>query len=302
MKFSPFYYQIKHKVFIFTPMKKVILGLTFLIASYSAFSQQTEAYGPFINFNVYGYKSNLFNSDDFRADSFQTYSMTPSFAASIERGRLYENGFSYSVGLQFGTNNQKYVGAHTNYNYKLTANTKASFLKVPLTLAHQTRNDKKLKFLYSIGLFYSLNTGYSDVIQLDYLDINAADFTTTITKKGYETKNNKDTFKTSYDFENSPVNSHGFGALAGVGISYRVASRTELMVNLKGEFQFSNMESTDENLWTPTGSTTGTPELKHLYGNYAKYMSNSGAYRRAATHPFNIGLNIGLRFYLYSFQ
>lgn len=283
-------------------MKKVFLGLALLLASYTGFAQETEAYGPFINFNVYGYKSNLFNSDDLRADSFQAYAITPSFGASIERGRLYENGFSYAIGLQFGTNNQKYTGEHKDYPYKLKATTKASFIKVPLTLAHQTRNDKKLKFMYSLGVFYSLNTGYSDVIELDYIDPLAADFTTTITKKGIDTKNNKDTNKTSYLFENSPINTHGFGALGGVGISYRVASRTELMVNLKGEFQFTNMESTDENLWTPTGSTTGTPELKHLYGNYAKYMNGAGAYRRAGTRPFNIGLNIGLRFYLFSFQ
>lgn len=273
-----------------------------LLVSFSGFAQETEAYGPFINFNVYGYKSNLFNSDDLRADSFQTYSMTPSFGASIERGRLYENGFSYAIGLQFGTNNQKYTGTHTNYPYKLTATTKTSFIKVPLTLAHQTRNDKKLKFMYSLGLFYSLNTGYSDQIVLDYIDPLLPDYTTSITKKGIETKNNKDTNKTSYVFENNPINTHGFGALGGIGISYRVASRTELMVNLKGEFQFTNMESTEENLWTPSGSTTGTPELKHLYGNYAKYMVAPGAHRRAGTRPFNIGLNIGLRFYLFTFQ
>lgn len=283
-------------------MKKVILGFALLLGSLSSFAQETEAYGPFINFNVYGYKSNLFNSDDVRADSFQTYAITPSFAASIERGRLYENGFSYSVGLQFGTNNQKYKGAHKDYAYTLKATTKSSFIKVPLTLAHQTRNDKKLKFMYSLGVFYSLNTGYSDVIELDYIDPLLPDYTTSITKKGIDTKNNKDTNKTSYTFENSPVNTHGFGALGGVGISYRVKSRTELMVNLKGEFQVTNMESPDENLWTPSGSTTGTPELRRHYGNYAKYMNGTGAWRRAATHPFNIGLNIGLRFYLYSFQ
>ena len=283
-------------------MKKVILIALLFVMGFKGFAQETEAYGPFINMNLYGYKSNLFNSDDLRADSFQKYSFTPSFAGSIERGYLYENGFSYSIGFQFGTNSQKYTGADASYPYKLKATTKSSFFKIPLTFSHQTRNDKKLKFLYSLGFYYSLNTAYSDVIEYDYIDPNAADVTTTINKKGLNSKNTKDTFKTSYTFDNSPINAHGLGVLGGAGISYRIKSRTELLINLKGEFQVTNMENTDETLWTPTGSTPGTPRLNHLYGNYAKYMGNSNAYRRAATHPFNIGLQIGLRFYLFSFQ
>lgn len=302
LEIDNFMYHFSRIRIIFTHMKKIATLLGFAFTFFSAYSQETEAYGPFININVYAYKSNLFNSDDLRADSFQKYSITPGFAGSIERGYLYDNGFSYSLGLQFGTNNQKYTGADPNYAYKLTATTKTSFIKVPLTLAHQTRNDKKLKFLYSLGFFYSLNTSYSDQIELDYTNSLLADYTTNITKKEITTKNSLDTAKSSYSFEHKPVNTHGFGALAGAGLSYRLKSRTELMVNLKGEFQFTNLENTDENLWTPTGNTPGTANYKPLYGNYAKYMTGAGAARRAGTRPFNLGLNIGLRFYLFSFQ
>lgn len=271
------------------------------LAGFVSKAQQTEAYGPFINLNVYGYKSNLFNSDDFRADSFQTYSMTPGFAGSIERGYLFENGFSYALGFQFGTNNQKYQGAHTSYPYKMTATSKSSFIKLPLTFAYQSRNDKKLKFMYSVGFYYSLNTGYTDEIVLDYIDPTAADYTTKITKKDMVTTNSKDTTKTSYAFDKKPVKSHGLGVLGGAGLSYRLKPRTELMVQVKTEFQFTNTESNEEILLTPKGSTPGSPELKHVYGNYAKYMTQPGFYRRAATHPFNLGLTIGLRCYLFTF-
>ena len=72
------------------------------------------------------------------------------------------------------------------------------------------------------------------------------------------------------------------------------------MVQARTEFQFTNMENNEEILLTPK-SGTGVSELKHLYGNYAKYMTQPGFYRRAATRPFNFGLQIGLRFYVFTF-
>ena len=287
-------------MFTFTRMRKILTLLLLALGTATAQAQQTEAYGPFYNINFYGYKSNLFNSDDLRADSFQAYAFTPGFAGSLETGYLYDNGFSYSLGIQFGTNNQKYTGSDRFYPYTLTATTKSSFLKVPLVFSHQSMNDKKLKFMYSVGFFYSLNTGYSDEIVLDYTDANLPDYTTKITKKEMVTTNNKDTVKSSYLLDRRPVNTHGLGAIAGAGISYRLASRTELMVQARTEFQFTNMENNEEILMTPK-SGTGVSELKHLYGNYAKYMTQPGFYRRAATRPFNFGLQIGLRFYVFTF-
>jgi hypothetical protein len=282
-------------------MKKVVFLLAVVFSTLVSVAQQTEAYGPFYGLNVYGYKSNLFNSDDFRADSFQTYSMTMSFAGSFEYGYLYDNGFAVSGGLQWGTCNQNYKGADQEYLYKLTANTKTSYLKIPLTFSHQTRNGKKFKFIYSVGFFYSLNTGYSDKIVLDYNDPNVADYETTISKKTISTKNTKDTFKTSYALDYKQYKTHGLGALAGLGFSYRLKERMEFITQLKGEFQFTDAENSDEILYTPTGSTPGNPLLRRTYGNYAKYMSNNQAYKRAATHPFNLGLSLGLRFYVFSF-
>lgn len=292
--------MVRAKVFTFTTMRKILTLLFIAMSTASAQAQQSEAYGPFYNINFFGYKSNLFNSDDLRADSFQAYALTPGFAGSLEKGYLYDNGFSYSLGIQFGTNNQKYTGSNRFYPYSLTATTKSSFLKIPLVFSHQSMNEKKLKFMYSVGFFYSLNTGYSDEIVMDNTDANLPDYTTKITKKEMVTTNNKDTMKSSYLLDHSPVSVHGFGAIAGAGISYRLASRLELVMQARTEFQFTNMEYNDEILLTPKAGT-GSAELKHLYGNYAKYMTQPGFYRRAATRPFNLGLQIGLRFYAFTF-
>lgn len=281
-------------------MRKILTLLLLAAGAATTQAQQSEAYGPFYNINFYGYKSNLFNSDDLRADSFQAYAFTPGFAGSLEKGYLYDNGFSYSLGIQFGTNNQQYTGSDRYYSYTLKASTKSSFLKVPLVFSHQSMNGRKLKFIYSVGFFYSLNTGYSDEIVMDNTDANLPDYTTKITKKELVTTNNKDTVKNSYKIDHSPVNVHGLGAIAGAGISYRLASRVELIAQARTEFQFTNMEYNDEILLTPS-SGTGSAELKHLYGNYAKYMTQPGFYRRAATRPFNLGLQIGLRFYAFTF-
>jgi hypothetical protein len=283
-------------------MKKVSILFFILVATFAAQAQQTEAYGPYYGVNIFVNKSNLFNSDDLRTDSFQKYKMTPSVSGSVEYGYLYDNGFSVSLGLQWGTANQKYTGEDIYLPYKMTATTKSSYLKIPLLFNHQTRNDKKFKFMYTLGFFYSLNTGYSDKIVLDYIDPNSADFETNITKKGIETTNTKDTNKTSYTFDQSVVRSSGLGAIVGAGISYRLKERTEFTMQIKSEFQFNNSENSDEILFTPTGSTTGNPLLHRVYGNYAKYMNvNNTNYGRATTHPFNVGITLGLRFYVFTF-
>ena len=289
--------------FTFTLMKKITILFALLVSGFASQAQITEAFGPFYNVNVFVNKGNLFNSDDLRVDSFQKYAITPAFAGSLEYGRLYDNGFSYSIGLQFGTCGQKYTGVDSAYPYTLNATTKSSFLKVPLTFSHQTRNDKKLKFMYSLGFFYGLTLAYTDKISMDYTDANLPDYETTITKDKIVTTSAKDTTKRSYALDASPVNKHGLGALGGVGVSYRIKPRTEFIAQVKGEFQFTDLENDTEILHTPTDGTAGVTQLNYVYGNYAKYMNaNSSNFRRAATHPFNLGLTIGLRFYVFTFQ
>lgn len=284
-------------------MKKIIL-----IAIFAFVSCQTNAqdlYGSFYGLHLYAYKSNLFNSDDLRADSFQTYKFTPGIAGSFEYGYLYENGFSISGGLQFGTNNQKYSGSDNKIPYTMTATSKLSFLKIPLIMGKQALNDKKMKFLYTWGFYYAYNTGYSDYMMLDYGDSKIKNYEQNLSSNTYTSNLVGDTNKVTYDMSKRPYKRSSWGALASVGFNYRIGKKTDFVLQVKGEYSISNIEVNDEVEFTPTGSTaiTEKPKLSHAFGDYAKYMTSGvGNYNRAATHPFNIGLSFGIRHYLFHFD
>nr|MBP6316331.1 hypothetical protein [Chitinophagaceae bacterium] len=281
-------------------MKKLILFSLMLI---TGFWVSAQVYGPFYGVNLYVYKSNLFNSDDFRADSFQKYTFTPGFAGNFEYGYLSESGFSVATGLHFGTNNQNYKGSDPYYMYTMTANTKMSFLKIPLIFGMQKVTDKKLKLLYTLGFYYAYNTGYSDKIVLDYTNANIKNTQQTIKKEVETNTIVGDTFKSVYTMDKRPYARHGLGATAGLGITYRLKQKMDFVAQFKGEFQITNAENTAEFRYTPVQPTPGLPSNRHTYGNYAKYMVNTKSnYNRAGTHPFNIGLTLGIRMYLFDFD
>ncbi len=279
-------------------MKKLLLTLTSIMMMLAAQAQLTEIYGPYYGGSLFVNKGNLYNSDDYRADSFQKYQLTPNFAGQLELGYLFENGFSIAGCVQFATCNQKYKGADPYYAFTLTANTKSSFIKLPFIISHQTRNDKLLKFIYSVGFYYALTLGYSDQYTIDAIDPASADFTTSISKGLMTTTNSLTKDKTSYAIRDNIFNTHGLGALAGAGISYRFKEKVEFIAQFRTEMHLTNVENTSENVVSPTDGTPGFPQYKNLYGNYAKYMSvPDNNYRRAQTRPINMGINLGLRFY-----
>lgn len=285
-------------------MKKIWLALLCLI---SAGASQAQIYGPYFGASVFINKSNLFNSDDFRADSFQHYQITPGFAGSFDFGYLYESGFSIQSGLQFGTCNQKYVGEDNYYTYDLKGTTKTSYLKIPVVFGIEKMTDRRLKFLYNVGFYYALNTGYSDSWTLTNKipDAKGNKMVQSYTVKNDEMSynNSMDTsLKYSYALDKRPYQRHGLGVLAGVGVRYQLKEKLDLVAQLKGEFTFTNAEITQEVRFTPINDPTEFPKNGHVYSNYAKYMNDPNKnWNRAATHPFNVGLQLSLRYYIFDF-
>jgi len=284
-------------------MKKFIL-----VAIVIAIGMQVSAqvYGPFYGANVFVNKSNLFNSDDLRADSFQTYKMTPSFAGNFEIGYLYQNGLSIATGIQYGTCNQKYAGADNYYPYNLTGTTKTSSIRIPVIFGIQKMNDKKLKFLYTVGFYYSYNTAYSDKWELtNKVPINNVTQTQTYTVKddiiSYENNINKQA-NYSANLDKRPYQRHGLGALGSVGIKYQLKEKLEFIAQLKCEFTVTNAEITEEIRFIPINDPLSFPYSGHVFQNHAKFMDDKNSnWNRASTHPFNLGISVGVRYYLFDF-
>lgn len=285
-------------------MKKLILIVFVAICSLQVSAQ---IFGPFYGVNLYVNKSNLFNSDDLRADSFQSYKMTSSFAGNFEYGYLYESGFSVATGIQFGSCNQSYKGSYNSYTQDLTASTKMSFIKIPVIFGIQKNNDKKMKFLYTVGLFYSYNTKYSDTWEytdkVAILGVTHKD-TYTLTDDVLTYSNNTNsTLNSSYSLSKRPYQRHGFGTSASIGFRYQMKGKMEFIGQLKGEFTLTNAETTEETRFTPVKAPTNTFGYSgHAFSNYAKYMFDPNSnWNRASTHPFNLGISLGIRYYLFDF-
>lgn len=281
-------------------MKKKLLILLSVALGFQAQAQLKEIYGPFYSGSVFVNKGNLFNPDDLRADSFQAYALTPNVGLQFDYGYLFDNGISVSGGLHYSTCNQKYTGSASSYAYTLNGTTNASFIKIPITFSHQTRNDKLFKFIYSAGFFYAYTMGYKDQYSFDYKADNVATLTTTITQKEMTQVLEGKSEKAVYALRDNVFHRHNIGALVAAGISYRFKERWELISQVRSEIFMSNVENINQNVVTPAENTPGYAQYAYVYGNYAKYMRSSNLNdRRSATRPFNLGLSIGLRKYVF---
>ncbi len=287
-------------------MKNIYLSLALLLSTVSSAFSQVEQSGPFIGGNGFIYKSNLYNAHDAATDSVQKYSITMGFSGGFDFGYKSLNGISISSGISFGTSNQNYKSNDTIFGdiLKFTANSKMTFVKIPLILSMQTRNDKPLKAFYSLGLFYSYNSGYSETINWDYTYNNfSPDLTTTIKKQSIENKYDKDTNKYVSNLSERPYRRHGWGAIMAMGASKRFNKNSEWFLQAKIEYQISSSENNDEIIFTPAAGSKDTKRVGHVWGNYAKYMhKKEGNYNRPATHPFNLGITFGIRYFLWDFE
>ncbi len=287
-------------------MKKLSLSLLVLFVFSLKSIAQIEQYGPFVGGTAFVYKSNLYNAQDLHADSVQKYAFTPGFGVSFDFGHKYLNGISISSGISFSTSNQNYKGKDTIIGDVVTfsAKTKMSYLKIPLIFSMQTRNDKKAKAYYSLGVFYSYNTGYSETSTLNYEHNNFyRDQTTTISKKSVTTKYDKDTNSYVSNISERPYQHHGWGAIMALGASKRYSKKGEWFIQTKIEYQISSSENNDEMVFTPAVGSKDTRHVGHVWGNYAKYMHTTlSNYNRSATHPFDLGLSFGIRYYLFDFE
>ena len=286
-------------------MKKLYVSVLLLSVFSLKSIAQIEQYGPFVGASAFVYKSNLYNAQDLHADSVQNYAITPGFGVSFDFGRKFLNGISISSGLSFSTSNQNYKGKDPVIGDAVTfsAKTKMSYLKIPLIFSMQTRNDKKAKAYYSLGVFYSYNTGYSETSTLNYDKNVYPDQTTTISKQTVTTKYNNDTNSYVSNISARPYQRHGWGAIMALGASKRYSKNGEWFIQTKIEYQISSSENNDEMVFTPAKGSKDTRHVGYVWGNYAKYMRSANSnYNRSATHPFNLGLSFGIRYYLFDFE
>ncbi|HNF71621.1 MAG TPA: outer membrane beta-barrel protein [Chitinophagaceae bacterium] len=286
-------------------MKKTGLALTFLLAFITG-QAQIEQYGPYIGLNVFGYKSNLYNAEDLASDSVQKYKMTFGFSGGFDFGYRALNGISISSGISFGTCNQNYSSTDSIVGdiVAFKATTKMSYLKIPVVVTMQTRNEKPVKAYYSLGLFYSYNTGASDEATWDYTH-NAFSPDLTLNIKGETIEKLYSNDKTKYEAKvnERPYRRHGWGGIFALGLSKQYSKKGEWFAQAKIEYQISSSENTDELTYTPTPGSMEPRRTDHVWGNYAKFMpDNTSAYSRPATHPYCLGINIGIRRYLYDFD
>jgi hypothetical protein len=125
----------------------------------------------------------------------------------------------------------------------------------------------------------------------------------TIDKFTIENEFSGDTSTYISEVEDRPYRRHGWGAVMAMGLSKQFNKNAEWFVQAKMEYQISNSEFNEETLFTPASGSSDKRKLGHVWGNYAKYMHRANSnYNRPFTHPFNIGVTFGIRYYLFDFE
>jgi hypothetical protein len=153
-------------------------------------------------------------------------------------------------------------------------------------------------------LYYGYNATFSEEANWEYEYNNSyRDRTMTIDKETIETKYAGDTNKYVATIDDRPYKRHSWGAILGMGASKRMNKNTEGFVQFKIEYQISSSENTEETVFTPTKGSKETKRTGYVWGNYAKYMHGANSnYNRPATHPFNMGITFGIRYYLFDLE
>jgi len=259
--------------------------------------------GIVVGINGFGYKSNLYNHYDFKADKSLDYVRSYGTSFGVEIGYQLEKAYIISINPKTSKVNQDYIGKSLDAfgdEYKTTINSNLSYLSIPLTL-QKTYGEGKLKFNLSGGIQYWKLLKYREFYSRDYTSEPQYGFTRIIEKDQYEFYKN---ITASNPHAKATMNKYlykknNFGLNVGAGTSFPITNNFQVYVKLNAEYSLFDIEYKDTIMLKANdiGSSWLTGSFLPL-GIAQKYtpVSNLNADKRENTHIFNLGLMLGLRF------
>lgn len=291
-------------------MKKQILGLLALFVCHTSMAQydysangrnDAPVLGMQWGLAGGGFTSMLTNRDDIAADKrLDPQMMNFSYAAGVEGIYWFQRTVGFGGQLLYWNGGAKYLGDDTLTKLKLTAQTKMTYIKLPLMFYFKSYNryypNRRTRFNAMFGPYVSVLQSFTDKSTFKNDDIGFKT-ETTIDNGGYK----EDGLKAKID--GSVYKPFDLGFSFGFGVEARLWRRTVVALTLRTDIGIIDVEDKRERKLKFENDTTNY-SFKYWDGLYAKYNSPNALDKlagfqanRPATKNFSLGAFLSIRKY-----
>jgi hypothetical protein len=291
-------------------MKKQILGLLTLFVCQGAFAQydyspngrnDAPVLGMQWGLTGGGFTSMLTNRDDINADErVNPQAMNFNYMAGVEGIYWFQKTVGFGGQLLYWNGGAKYTGLDTITDIKMSAQTKMSYIKLPLLFHFKSFNryypNRRTRFSAQFGPYVALLQQFSDEITYQKDDINfkstSSVSNTSFESNGLKGKINGNIYK-PFDV----------GFAFGIGGEVRLWKRTVVALHVRADVGIIDVEDKRKRK-IKYGSDTTQYDFNYWDGLYAKYTAPNvidqlGGWQanRPATKNFSVGAFLSLRKY-----
>jgi hypothetical protein len=259
--------------------------------------------GIVVGINGFGYKSNLYNQLDKKADARLDYVKSYGSSYGIEVGWQFNKTLGFTINPKISKVNQDYMGDAEDFQgkYKSTIETNLKYISIPLVI-HGNFGNSKLKLTTSVGIQYSSLKKYKDYFKKEYASFQSENNINRIIS------NNNFDFNYIYNFESINViaitdkfiyKKNVFGLNAGLGVLYDINKTIQVYSKINSEYSLFDVENKEGlDLKITKGTNVFGNKKYEAHSLPIKYTlgSDPTIIERENTHIFNLGLILGLRF------
>lgn len=291
-------------------MKRQILGLLSLFVCQMAVAQynydpngrnDAPVLGMQWGLTGGGFTAMMPNRDDLNADQrLNPEMMNFSYGAGVEGIYWFQKTVGFGGQLLYWNGGAKYSGLDTFTDIKLSAQTKMTYLKLPLLFHFKSYNryypNRRTRFSAMFGPYVAFLQQFSDKITLSNADLNYS-ATSTITNTQLESNGLKG------KINGNIYKPFDLGFAFGIGAEVRLWKRTVVALHVRTDLSFFDVEDKRKRK-IKYGTDTTQYDFNYWDGLYAKYtapniLDNAAGFQanRPATKNFSVGAFLSLRKY-----
>jgi hypothetical protein len=257
--------------------------------------------GLFAGATTFGYKSNFYNPADLEANDKLDYKLTLNGSYGLEFGYKFNGKWAISTLPQFAWNSQKYVGVIKNFTQTSypqgTIESKAALrlFKIPLDFQHILQTDKRLKWTYTMGVYYAHVKSYKDESSFEYVDYPEYNEILIFEDKRVSVIRPNTSEKFGATLERFIYSRNIMGLTFASGFLYSIHDNFELGWQLRSDYSLLDIEVKERIASIPDpNSTIGIIAVNPFNKDYVKFSEGSN---RPFTHLFNLGIALNARYY-----
>ena len=284
--------------------KFILLGLAMLSISLKESYGQDK--GILVGLNAYGYKSNLYNKADLKADDdYMKYIRSYERSYGLELGYQLNSQWQVEIEPNFASVSQGYEGLvyyqFSDPQVKREISTKLNYFKLPITLC-RSFGTKKLKIQGQLGLTFWRLRNYTDVYKVTFLEDDRIEFVRAINNLDYTYEIPNSTVKRESVLAENIYNNFTLGLHGGLGVAYYFTPKIQAYANFRVEYTLSGIENKDSievvkaNYFLQDGAKVapfGSSTVKYFDSYFTSANPNA---ERLPTHIFNMGICVGIRY------